>query len=158
MAKTRTAIPRKRARPRTLGLGAKVAAALGRPTSAAPQTVKPHRYSKRWESRPAVVRYGDGREVCNPVTDAGRAELKRRTLQMLERQGGWCCFRDYDFCPGRLHESDASFEHEHKRTAGKHDSRIVDRNGKPINGAAHIICNSIAGSRRLPIWHGESRA
>lgn len=72
---------------------------------------------------------------------------------MLWRQRGWCCFRFHGFCPGELHMSEATFEHENKRGKDRDDRIEVD--GKPINGAAHGFCNSVAGSRRLKIWHGE---
>ena len=116
------------------------------------------RIGKHWLSKPAVIIRGE-REICNPATPEGCAEYKWRVLLMWVRQEGWCCFREYDFCPGRLHLAEATMEHEDKRGGGKHDSRIAifDDEGRflqPYNGAAHGRCNSIAGSRRLPIWHG----
>lgn len=113
---------------------------------------------KKWFRKPAVIVYPNGREICNPATDEGRAEYKYRTLLMWIRQDGWCCFHEYEFCPGRLKLQDATFEHEGKRTKGQQDDRIsyFDAAGKeqPLNGAAHGKCNRIAGSRKLPIWHG----
>lgn len=49
--------------------------------------------------------------------------------------------------------SEATFEHENKR--GKDRDDRIEVNGKPVNGAAHGLCNSIVGSRRLKVWHGE---
>ncbi len=115
--------------------------------------------SKRWLDKPPVVKRGE-REICNPLTPEGRAEYRYRLLLMWVRQDGWCCFRDYDFCPGRLRLAEATFEHENKRTRGERDDRIsyFDESGKerPQNGAAHGECNRIAGSRRLKIWHGTN--
>ncbi len=114
---------------------------------------------KHWLRKPAVVYRGE-REICNPATDAGRAEYKYRTMLMWVRQDGWCCFHEYDFCPGRLKLRGATFEHERKRTKGQQDDRIsyLDAAGKeqPLNGAAHGECNRIAGSRKLPIDHGTN--
>lgn len=114
---------------------------------------------KHWLSKPAVVLRGE-REICNPATDEGRAEYKWRTMLMWIRQDRWCCFHEYDFCPGRLKLRDATFEHEKKRTKGRQDDRIsyIDKAGKeqPLNGAAHGECNRIAGSRKLRIDHGTN--
>lgn len=114
---------------------------------------------RHWLSKPAVIIRRDGKEICNPATVEGRAEYWFRTMLMWIRQDGWCCFREYDFCPGRLRLADCTFEHEQKRGAGKRDDRIalLDSEGgfiRHINGAAHGECNGIAGSRRLPIYHG----
>jgi hypothetical protein len=114
---------------------------------------------KHWLSKPAIVYRGE-REICNPATPEGCAEYKWRTVLMWVRQNGWCCFREHDFCPGRLHLSEATFEHEGKRTKGQRDDRIAlfDTEGRflrHLNGAAHGECNRIAGSRKLPIWHGD---
>ena len=84
----------------------------------------------------AVRRYPDGREVCqdNP---AGRREYSRRVDRMLERQDNRCCL-----CNKRLHRSDATFEHHRRR--GMHAAFREDRiekDGQPINGAAHWDCN-----------------
>ena len=114
---------------------------------------------KHWLNKPAVVIRGE-REICNPATDAGCAEYKYRTMLMWIRQDGWCCFHEYDFCSGRLKLRDATFEHERKRTKGQQDDRIsyFDAAGKeqPLNGAAHGECNRIAGSKKLPIFHGTN--
>jgi hypothetical protein len=101
------------------------------------------------------------REICNPATPEGMAEYKYRTMLMWVRQDGWCCFWEYDFCPGRLHLSEATFEHEEKRTKAQQDDRIAifDAEGRFVrylNGAAHWECNGIAGSRKLPIYHGSN--
>lgn len=115
---------------------------------------------RHWLSKPAVI-YCGKREICNPATVEGRAEYKYRTLLMWLRQDGWCCFHEYDFCPGRLHLWQATFEHEGKRTRGQRDDRIVilDAEGRfvrHLNGAAHLECNSIVGSRKLTIWYGTN--
>lgn len=118
-----------------------------------------NRIGKHWLSKPAVVNRGE-QEICNPATDEGRAEYKYRTMLMWIRQDSWCCFHEYEFCPGRLKLKDATFEHQDKRTMGRQDDRIsyIDKAGKerPQNGAAHGECNRIAGSRRLPIDHGTN--
>lgn len=116
-------------------------------------------YGKHWLKKPAVVVKRDGREILNPATDEGRGEKAWRVFLMWVRQGGLCCFKDQPFCPGRLKLEDATFEHENKRGAGKHDSRlaIFDEEGNFVrhqNGAAHLLCNSIVGSRRLELYHG----
>ena len=113
---------------------------------------------KHWLRKPAAIVFHDGREICNPVTDEGRAEYKWRTMLMWIRQDGWCCFHEYDFCPGRLKLRDATFEHERKRTRARQTDAIsyFDKAGKeiPLNGAAHGECNRIVGSRKLPIFYG----
>ena len=114
------------------------------------------RVGKHWLSKPAVIYRGE-REICNPATAEGCAEYKYRTLLMWLRQDSWCCFHEYDFCPGRLALKDATFEHENGRTGGKRDDRIwLPNERRPLNGAAHLECNSIAGSRKLPIDHGTN--
>lgn len=113
---------------------------------------------KHWLNKPAAVVRGE-REICNPATQEGREEYWYRTFLLWLRQEGWCCFREYGFCPGKLKLADATFEHENKRTKAQRDDRLsyFDAAGKemPMNGAAHLECNQIAGSRRLPIWHGN---
>ncbi len=115
--------------------------------------------AKHWLTKPAVVLRGD-REICNPATDEGRAEYKYRTLLLWLRQDGWCCFHEYEFCPGRLKLRDATFEHERKRTKAQRTDALsyFDAAGKeiPLNGACHMECNRIVGSRKLPIWHGTN--
>ena len=99
--------------------------------------------------RPSIVvrTYRDQREVCMD-NKAGRAEYRWRTLEMLERQGGRCCLQDYaPFCPGRLSEEEATFEHERSRGGGKRDDRTSLPDGTWINGAAHALCNQWKSSR-----------
>ena len=100
--------------------------------------------------------FRDGREMCNPVTVEGRAEYKYRTMMAWLRQDGICCFKDYDFCPGRLHLAQATFQHENLRGKDRDDRIWNPKTKKPLNGAAHLECNLIAGSRRLPIFHGSN--
>lgn len=114
---------------------------------------------KHWQHKPAVIIRGE-REICNPAKPEGRAEYKLRTIMLWLRQDGWCCFNEFDFCSGRLRLKEATFHHEEGRCAGKRDDRISieDEHGKEkfINGAAHLQCNSICGSRRLAINHGSN--
>ena len=110
---------------------------------------------KSWLTKPAVVYRGE-KEICNPATVEGRAEYKYRTMLLWLRQDAICCFKDYDFCPGMLHLAQATFQHQNLRGKDK-DERIWDPKTKePLNGAAHGECNLIAGSRRLPIFHGSN--
>jgi hypothetical protein len=94
----------------------------------------------------------DGREICftfGMVKESfkGRKEYRRRTEAMWERQRGVCCLHGHiPECPGPLLLSEATFEHEKGRTAGKRDDRI-EVDGQWINGAAHLICNQLKGSR-----------
>ncbi len=113
---------------------------------------------KHWKTKPAVLKFDDGREICNRTTAEGRKLYESNIEKMWHRQDGYCCFRNYDFCPGELRIEEATFEHENKRTRARQDDRIeIEKDGKlvRINGAAHYRCNGIAGSRPLPIWHGE---
>ena len=106
--------------------------------------------------REAFKKLPDGREICFTVgrvtqSARGRKEYKRRTLAMLERQGGRCCLEGYaPMCLGLLLAKDATFEHENGRGGGKRDDRISLPGGKWINGAAHTVCNQWKGSRRIP--------
>lgn len=98
-----------------------------------------------------VKTHRDGREVCDLKTAAGRKEYQRRTELMLERQGGICCLYGYvESCPGTLRYEYATFEHQDGRGMGgaKRDDR-TEKDGKPYNGAAHLLCNSIKGSLRI---------
>lgn len=112
---------------------------------------------------PAFKVMPDGREICftvGRVTQSvrGRKEYRRRTLAMLERQGGRCCLEGYaPMCPGKLNPEEATFEHEHGRGAGKRDDRIVRSTGKWINGAAHATCNVWKGSRYIDYNRGFQR-
>lgn len=132
------------------------------PTSSTPKKPRagakhsrPRPVGKHWLKKPPVVLRGK-REICNPATGEGRAEYKYRTMLMWVRQDGLCCFKEYDFCPGRLHLRDATFQHEKLRGKDR-DERIWDPEKKRhLNGAAHAACNLAAGSRRLPIFHGSN--
>ena len=99
----------------------------------------------------AVRVYRSGREVCNRMTAEGAREYKRRIKVMWERQNGICClFGHISECPGPLSLKEATFEHEDGRGngGGNRDDRI-EVNGKWRNGAAHLGCNGIKGSRRI---------
>lgn len=95
--------------------------------------------------QPAVIVYRDGREVCNRLTAAGRAEYHRRIALMWERQQRTCCL-----CYGRLAFAEATFEHELGRGhgGGHRDDRVTLPDGSWINGAAHGKCNLEKSSRR----------
>src|SRR5579871_3809975 len=97
--------------------------------------------------RPAVRVFPGGREVCNLKTIAGNDEYCRRIHLMLIRQKGLCCN-----CRKPIYPESPCFEHEVPRGLGGgwRDDRI-EINGKPVNGASHILCNSVRGSRRTPI-------
>jgi len=99
---------------------------------------------RKREPAPAVQTYEDGREVCAD-TAAGKAEYKRRTKLMWQRQNGRCCL-----CGLPMEQKDATFEHAQGRGMGgaKRDDRI-EVDGKRMNGAAHIRCNNEKGSRRV---------
>lgn len=98
----------------------------------------------------AIRVHPDGREVCCKAYLAACVEYRKRTLAMLERQGGRCCLEAYaPDCPGRLAENEATFEHERSRGGGKRDDRIELPDGTWINGAAHRICNQWKGSRYI---------
>lgn len=96
----------------------------------------------------AVRKYHDGREVCTK-TARGNEEYWRRRKAMADRQGWICCLcKDRS---RRMTPSDVTFEHSKGRGMnGAHrDDRIVDDEGKPMNGAAHSWCNVEKGSKRL---------
>jgi len=101
--------------------------------------------------KPAVKVMKDGREVCDLLTKGGRDEYRKRVKLMLERQKGRCCLEGYiEGCPGRLAFNDATFEHSAGRGNGSgHRDDRIEVNGKMINGAAHYLCNSKKGSRRI---------
>ena len=93
---------------------------------------------------PEIVHiYPGGRECCNLLTAAGKAEYKHRTMLMLDRQNGLCCI-----CHLPLMPSAATFDHERCRGLGGgfRDDRISLPDGKWLNGAMCWICNSIKGS------------
>lgn len=96
------------------------------------------------QPKPAVRIYRDGREACQLNTKAGRDEYSQRTRLMWERQGKTC-----RICHKRLALANAVFEHEQGRGFdGSHRDDRIEVDGKPINGAACIICNTKKGSRR----------
>ncbi len=100
---------------------------------------------------PWGTRFDDGREVCNLLTKAGRDEYQRRKRAMWERQKRRCCLEKMvRGCPGRLRWPDAVFEHQDGRgmDGGRRDDR-TEKDGKPLNGVAHPICNGLKGSRRV---------
>ena len=105
--------------------------------------------------------YPDGREVCDLKSEKGRGIYSDRTKEMWGRQGGICCLSGYiRGCPGRLNWADATFDHEVPRgqDGGNRDDRIEIEVAQPDgtvrviwqNGAAHCLCNSLKGSRRIP--------
>jgi hypothetical protein len=89
----------------------------------------------------SVRAYPDGREVCQD-SPAGWKEYKRRVEAMLLRQEGRCCL-----CGERLALWDATFEHQRRRGlhAAFRQDAIFDKEGNPINGAAHWTCNAQKG-------------
>src|SRR6185312_2054152 len=103
----------------------------------------------------ALIIYADGREICRNGrfgTAARRREYRRRTTQMVVRQGGRCCLEGYaPMCHGRLFSEQATFEHEDGRGMGgaKRDDRTELPDGTWINGAAHEECNIWKGSRYI---------
>jgi len=108
------------------------------------------RVGKHWKNKPAIIKRDDGREICNRRSLEGLNVYADRVFAMLKRQKNLCCN-----CKMRLDWTEATFEHENGRGAGKQDDRIWIGN-KPINGASHLICNQKRGSSRSPIWHGEN--
>lgn len=93
----------------------------------------------------AVTTYRDGREVCNTKTKRGREEYHRRVVAMCRRQN-WLCL----LCDKRMDLGNPpTFEHEDGRgMGGGHRDDRIEINGKPMNSAAHGLCNSMKGSRR----------
>lgn len=89
----------------------------------------------------AVRVYPDGREVCQDNSQ-GWAEYKRRVQAMVERQRFRCCL-----CGRIISVASATFEHQRRRGMGAawRDDRIIDAEGRPVNGAAHWVCNSEKG-------------
>lgn len=103
----------------------------------------------------AVHVRADGREICDKNTSAGRAEYRRRVEEMRVRQDRRCCLEFHaPMCPGALFDSEATFEHERGRGAGKRDDRTALPSGQRINGAAHLLCNSWKGSRFIDYNRG----
>ena len=107
-----------------------------------PRTRPKPEFSQHYETilNGAVLRYRDGREVCQD-SKAGWREYKRRVEAMLLRQGGRCCL-----CKKRLALNQATFEHQRRRGMGAawRDDRIT-KDGQDWNGAAHWMCNSNRG-------------
>lgn len=103
---------------------------------------------------PVAVRR-DGREVCDTETASGRREYLLRKAKMLIRQNGRCCYQIHPLCPRILRLESAVFAHENPRGMGgaNRDDRI-EIDGKRVNGASCEFCNSLAGSRRIPMKHG----
>ncbi|ADV83857.1 hypothetical protein AciPR4_3099 [Terriglobus saanensis SP1PR4] len=93
--------------------------------------------------KPAVRIMRDGREICTE-TAHGRAEYRRRRDAMWSRDHGICCI-----CGTHVDSEDATFEHwEGRGMNGGHRDDRIERDGKPYNGIAHELCNSLKGSRR----------
>lgn len=128
-----------------------------------PAFPKPHQAKKHV---PYIKVFPDGREVLqtrlvDEVGAEGRAEYKRRVAAMWKRQDGICCL--YGFlpeCPGQLLLKEATFEHEGGRGSGgsKRDDRIELSDGSWINGAAHLVCNNLKGSRRIAYNRARNQA
>jgi hypothetical protein len=111
---------------------------------------------KHWEGKPFLIIRRDGKEVCNLKHPEGWAEYKYRILLMWLRQDGICCN-----CRLELKLSEATFEHEDGRGAGRRDDRIAifDEEGRfvrHLNGASHSGCNRKRGSRRTELFHGNN--
>jgi hypothetical protein len=94
--------------------------------------------------------YEGGREVCDDETAAGKAEYKRRTLEMAERQNWICgcgCGQGMFKAPGYRYS--ATFDHSAGRgfNGGHRDDRIwID--GQPYNSAMTYHCNAMKASTR----------
>lgn len=95
----------------------------------------------------AVMKYADGREVCQPSMK-GAQEYHRRIQTMAERQDQICCLCKDE--KNLMKPWDTTFEHLNGRgmNAAWRDDRIEDEQGKPMNGAAHFGCNIKKGSKR----------
>ena len=90
---------------------------------------------------PVTVRvYRDGREACNLITAAGRAEYKRRRAIAFCDQNGICTI-----CHKSMLWEQATTDHIKPRGmgAGKRDDRQENL------AAVHGWCNSEKGSRRI---------
>jgi hypothetical protein len=86
------------------------------------------------------------KEICDTHTEKGRAEYRRRTLQMATDQEWVCgcgCNRYMSLIPG---PDFVTFGHTRGRGAGKRDDRIVDEFGNPMNRAERWDCNGRQGS------------
>ena len=114
---------------------------------------KPFPDAKDMREPVAVRVLADGREICNQLTAAGKAEYLRRKWAMRDRQNEICCFHGFiPQCPGYMPEEETTFDHEHKRW--KKDERI-EVDGNWLNGAAHLLCNCIVGSRFIAYNAGK---
>ena len=84
----------------------------------------------------------DGREIARK-TALGRAEYRRRTIAMAERQA-WRC----GLCGLAMTPETATFDHQWGRGMGgaRRDDRIL-LDGRRFNAAVHYICNGMKGSR-----------
>ena len=90
----------------------------------------------------AVRVYPDGREVCDTKTRAGNEEYRRRVKLMWERQQRHC-----SLCGRPMALGNATFEHQRRRGMGAawRQDAIEDKDGNPINSAAHWVCNGVRG-------------
>jgi len=108
----------------------------------------------RWQPKPkpsslryelildgAVIKYSDGREICQPNA-AGWREYARRVEVMVIRQNFRC-----SLCNRRITKSTATFEHQRRRGMGAafRDDRIELPDGMWVNSAAHWVCNGEKG-------------
>ena len=93
----------------------------------------------------AVKVYPDGREVLNLRVKAGRQEYYSRTLQMLNRQCGFCAI-----CGTPTIFLLVEYDHEAGRGAngGHRDDRLMKPDGKWQNAALCRRCNALKGSKR----------
>jgi len=116
-----------------------------------PQSLKPGWQKKK--PKP-LIRFPDGpggREVINLSCPEGFAIYRERVRAMWTRQKGVCCLsRHLASCPGALRFEDAVFEHEYGRgfEGCKRDDRI-EKDGRPLNGAAHYSCNREKASKAI---------
>ena len=124
--------------------------ALSRSTRLPKFRAKPRRKSKPAPVKVAVVRFDDGREICQQNA-AGRHEYYSRIAEMMLRQGMVC-----PLCEDWLSSEDVQFEHQAGRGfSGAHrDDRIVV-NGHWQNAAVCGKCNTAKGSRRYEWRSGE---
>ena len=108
----------------------------------------------------AVRTFSDGREVIRTSTRPGRELYRLRLRIMWERQGRMCGLQISQQCPIKLPLRHAQFDHSNGRGmggsiggGGKRDDRILI-DGKPVNCAACVHCNTEKGSRRLDVVKG----
>lgn len=103
--------------------------------------------------KPAVKVMKDGREICDQLTAAGRAEYERRKFVMWERQGRICPHQISEQCKsrgGKWPKDEIVFGHESSRGfgGGTRDDRI-EIDGKHHNYALCSFCNYAQGSKRI---------